>query len=202
MSQRRVASTKRRSARKLPVWLTPAERDAILLAAMTSAPRGVHAGAERNAAILALGLYAGLRVSEISKLDQGDVDLDQLLVHVREGKGAKDREVPLHREGAQIIRAYLSHRSSRLPPLFLSRQGNRISVRAIQRLVLNLASDAGLKKSVSPHKLRHTFATLLLDSGADLEVIRELLGHESIATTQIYLHTSTAATRRAVDRLT
>lgn len=208
-SQRRIASTKRRSRRprKLPVYLTAAERDAILEAAFDSAPRGVPAGAARNTAILAIGLYAGLRVSEICRLDVGDIDLDAGTIRVREGKGGKDRELPLHAFAGELVAAYLATRlpsdrmGGRGSPVFVSRQGSRIHPRTVQRMVAALATDAGLAKRVSPHKLRHTFATLLLEEDVDLRVIQELLGHASIATTELYLHISQRRKRGAVDRL-
>jgi site-specific recombinase XerD len=199
-SQRRFVRGKRRSE-KLPVYLTERERDLIIEAALESAPRGVPDGAIRNAAILAIGLFAGLRVSEIRHLDRVDVDLDGLTVRVREGKGAKDRELPLHRDAGVLVSAYLKTRADGDPALLLSRRGSRISVRAIQQLVRHLATDAGLAKKVSPHKLRHTFATLLLEKGTDLRTIQELLGHESVATTEIYTHTSHALKRVGIDKL-
>jgi site-specific recombinase XerD len=199
-SERLVSHGKRRSPR-LPIYLTEPERDAILEVALDSAPRGVPAGGIRNAAIIGVGLYAGLRVAEICHLDRTDVDLEVGTIRVREGKGGKDREVPLHTFAADLIRAYLSTRVDSEPALFVSRRRTRISVRAVQRMVVALAEDTGLAKHVSPHKLRHTFATLLLEADVDLRTIQELLGHESIATTEIYMHVSQSRKRGAVDRL-
>ncbi len=186
-------------SRRLPVHLTERERDLILDAARSTAPRGVHAGSERDVAILSMFLFGGLRVSEISHLDRDDVDLEDRVSRVRHGKGDKDRNVPLHRMAADAIATYLALRTDEDPALFLSRRGNRISVRALQRVVLRLAKSAELTKHITPHKLRHTFATLLLDRGQDIRVVQELLGHESLSTTEIYLHVSTARTRRAID---
>lgn len=151
-------------------------------------------------AFIAIGVYAGLRVSEIRNLDRTDVDLEELTVLVRHGKGDKDRELPLHRRAAAAITAYLDAREDKDPALILSRQGSRISVRALQRLVLAIAREAGLSKHVTPHKLRHTFATLLLEEDVDLRVIQELLGHESIATTELYVAVSQRRKRRGIDR--
>ena len=191
--------------RSLPVYLTERERDLLVEAALESAPRGVPAGALRDTAAIALGVYAGLRVSEIRALDRDDVDLEDLTVRVREGKGGKDREVPLHETAGQLVRAYLAerdqHHDAGHPALFISRRGKRISVRAIQRMLVRVARAAAISKRISPHKLRHTFATLLLESGADLRTVQELLGHASIATTEIYTHVSGPHRRRAVDRL-
>ncbi len=197
---RRLAHGKRRS-RRLPIYLTEHERDLILEVALDSAPRGVPNGGIRNAAILGIGLYAGLRVSEIVGLDVSDVDLDAGTIRVRHGKGDKDREVPLHAFAGDLIVEWLSGRLDTSPALFVSRQGTRLSVRAVQQMVGRLARDARLTKHITPHKLRHSFATLLLDRGADLRVIQELLGHESIATTEVYTHVSQARKREGIDRL-
>lgn len=199
MPQRRGIGNRRR--RRARIFLTDRERDDLLEVALDSAPRGVPNGGLRNAAILAIGVYAGLRVSEIRDLDQTDADLDGLSVFVRHGKGDKEREVPLHNWAAELVREYLSTRVDNAPALFVSRQGTRLSVRAIQRMVVRLAGDARLAKRITPHKLRHTFATLLLDEGEDIRVIQELLGHESIATTELYAHVTPRRKRGAVDRL-
>lgn len=182
------------------------------------------AGTLRDTAILAVGLYAGLRVSELRNLDRADVDLDALTVRVNHGKGDKDRELPLHQNAAAAVAAWLelydsyagtrdyplaSEHKNIIPngagsaetPLFVSRRGTRIGVRAVQRLVKRVVNSAGITKRISPHKLRHTFATLLLDKDADLRVVQELLGHESIATTEIYTAVSSARRRRFVDLL-
>jgi site-specific recombinase XerD len=199
-SQRRLAHTKRRS-RRLPVYLTERERDLVLEVALDSAPRGIPNGGIRNAAILAIGLYAGLRVSELVHLDVSDVDLETLTIRVRHGKGDKDRELPLHAFARDLVAEWVSSRMDSSPALFVSRQGSRLSVRAVQRMVVGVAGDARLAKHITPHKLRHTFATLLLDNEVDLRVIQELLGHESIATTEIYTHISQRRKRKGVDRL-
>ncbi len=190
-----------RRPRRLPVYLTEHERALIVDAAAQSAPRGVPAGALRAEAIVAIGVYAGLRVSEITHLDRGDVDLLARTIRVRQGKGGKDREVPAHQRVAAALLAYLSTRVDDDPALFLSRAGRRIGVRSVQRLVAQIATDAGLAKHITPHKLRHTFATALLDADVDLRTVQELLGHASIATTQIYTHVSNPRKQRAIDRL-
>jgi site-specific recombinase XerD len=193
---------KRRRPRKLPVYLTDTERDRILEAALDSAPRGVPDGALRNAAVIAVGVYCGLRVSEISFLDLGDVDLEALTVRVRQGKGRKDREVPLNPWAAQFVSAWVEARPDvETPALFLSREGQRLSVRMIRVIVGSLAKIAGISKPISPHKLRHTFATMLLERGADLRVIQELLGHASISTTEVYVHVAQERKRRETDKL-
>ena len=192
---------RRSRPKRLPVYLTERERDLVLKVARERAPRGVPNGALRDAAIVAVGVYAGLRVSEIRNLDRADVDLDALNIRVREGKGAKDREVPLHVEAGILVEEYLATRQDDDPAVFVSRLGRRMSVRSYQRLVANLAGSAELAKHITPHKLRHTFATLLLDADVDLRTVQELLGHESVATTQVYTHVSGRRRRTAIDRL-
>lgn len=159
------------------------------------------AGTLRDLAILIVGFYQGLRVSEIRNLDRSDVDLQAMTLLVRQGKGAKDRELPLHRETAWAIESYLAARVENDPALFLSRNGQRISARQIQRMTKDVAGGAGISKRVTPHKLRHTFATILLEKGVDTRVIQELLGHESLATTQIYVAVTQGPKREGVDRL-
>jgi site-specific recombinase XerD len=197
-----VAGRRRqRRPKKLPVHLAEHERDELLEAAADRAVRGAPAGTLRDLAILIVGAYQGLRVSEIRNLDRTDVDLQAGSLIVREGKGAKDRELPLHQQTAWAIAAYLSTRVDSHPALFLSRLGERISPRQIQRMVRAVADDAGITKRVTPHRLRHTFATLLLERGADTRVIQELLGHESLATTQIYTYVVQGPKRKAMDLL-
>jgi len=192
---------KSRKPRRLPVHLTEHERDELLEVAADRAPRGVPAGTLRDLAILVVGFYQGLRVSEIRNLDRSDVDLQAMSLLVRQGKGGKDRELPLHRETAWAIKAYLSTRVDSDPALFLSRNCARISARQIQRMTKELAGGAGISKRVTPHKLRHTFATLLLERGVDVRVIQELLGHENLQTTEIYTFVDRGPKREGVDRL-
>jgi site-specific recombinase XerD len=195
-SSRRSPRTTRRG-RKLPVYLTTTERDRVLRTASEGAGRGRLSGRDRDVAVLAIGLFAGLRVSEIRNLDRTDVDLDEMVIHVRQGKGSKDRDVELHELAASAVEKYLARRRDNNPALIMSRKGDRISVRALQRLVKTLAAEAGIHKSISPHKLRHSFATHLRQAGVELEVVQELLGHERIETTRIYSHVATPERRRA-----
>jgi site-specific recombinase XerD len=134
-------------------------------------------------------------------MDRSDVDFDAKTMLVREGKGGKDRELPLHDETAWALQTYLATRVDSQPALFLSRQRTRISARQIQRMVRAVADSAGITKRVTPHKLRHTFATLLLERGVDTRVIQELLGHESLSTTQIYTYVTQGPKREAMDKL-
>jgi site-specific recombinase XerD len=146
----------------------------------------------RNRALMELVYSAGLRSAEAVALDVADVDFEQELVRVR-GKGGKERVVPLGEEAAWWVARYLEHARSRLasgkePALFLSVRGRRLDTSTLRRV------------SPHPHRLRHAFATHLLEGGADLRTIQELLGHSSLSTTQIYSHVDGKRLRRVYDR--
>ncbi|MFQ5528757.1 MAG: tyrosine-type recombinase/integrase, partial [Gemmatimonadota bacterium] len=148
----------------------------------------------RDRAILELLYSSGLRLAELHGLDVDDVDLEAGTVRVL-GKGRKERITPIGREAAAAIRRYLEAdrsaggtRSGQW--LFTSRNGSRLSRRQIQRIVGRWLASATGGEKMSPHALRHTFATHLLDEGADLLAVKELLGHSSLSTTRIYTHTS------------
>ena len=136
-------------------------------------------------------LYGGgLRVSEVVGLDLGDLDLDEELVRVR-GKGRRERLSPVGGMAVHWIRAYLAARSPRVPDeraMFLNRYGDRLTVRSVGRLLEDHLARAGIRSDASPHTLRHSFATHLLDRGADLRSVQELLGHRNLTTTQVYTH--------------
>ncbi len=145
----------------------------------------------RDRAILELLYGAGLRVSELTSLDVDDLDLEDGFVRVL-GKGGKEREVPLGRFGCEAVAAYLTRtRPAFVGPTtrgacFLNTRGGRLTRQSVARIVGRAAGAAGIGRRVSPHDLRHSFATHLLDGGADVRVVQELLGHASVATTQIY----------------
>jgi site-specific recombinase XerD len=146
----------------------------------------------RNRALVELVYSAGLRSREAVDLNLGDVDFDQELVHVR-GKGGKERAVPLGEEAAHWLARYVrdgrpQHARGAVDALFLSVRGRRLDTSTLRRLVPH------------PHRLRHAFATHLLEGGADLRVIQELLGHSSLSTTQIYSHVDARRLRRVYDR--
>ncbi len=146
----------------------------------------------RDQALLEMLYGAGLRASEVVSLDVGNVDLDQRMVRVR-GKGNKDRIALFPVATAAAVRAYLDHERVAAKSgmaLFTNHQGGRLTTRTVQNVLKRWAKMAGLPTDVSPHTLRHTFATHLLDGGADLKTVQQLLGHESLATTQIYTHIS------------
>lgn len=193
--------SRRTRPKKLPVHLTKWERDDLLKTASGRMPRGVRSGSLRDLALLTLAVYQGLRVAEICGLDREDLDFRAMTLFVREGKGAKDRELPLHPMVAAAVQAYLDSRTDDHRALFPSRQSGRLSTGQVRRLTKAIAAEAGIKKWVSPHKLRHSFATLLVESGADLQVVQELLGHSDISTTTIYTFVADERKRRAMDGL-
>lgn len=144
----------------------------------------------RDRAILELLFSSGLRVSELVGLDRDHVNLKRREFMVR-GKGQKDRPIFISPEAAKWIDHYLKKRPDNMPALFVNYSGkvaNRLTARSIQRLVARYARLAGITKHVSPHTLRHSFATDLLMNGADLRSVQAMLGHSNIATTQIYTH--------------
>ncbi len=146
----------------------------------------------RNRALVELVYSAGLRSAEAVSLDLGDVDFEQELVHVRHGKGGKDRVVPLGEEAARLVALYLREARPLLArgaenALFLSARGRRLDTSTLRRTVAH------------PHRLRHAFATHLLEGGADLRTIQELLGHASLSTTQRYSHVDAKRLRRVYD---
>lgn len=151
----------------------------------------------RDRAIIALLYSSGLRVSELAHLDRNHINLERREFMVR-GKGQKDRLVFIDDGSAELIAQYLHRRTDTLQPLFIRYGGHesldqsgdfgRLTPRSIQRIVSNYARLAGITKHVSPHTLRHSFATDLLMNGADIRSVQTLLGHSNIATTQIYTH--------------
>jgi integrase/recombinase XerC len=142
---------------------------------------------ERDVAILELLYATGLRVSELAGLDVDAIDRDARTVRVL-GKGRKERMVPYGAGAARALDAYLGRRAARSGPVFTTARGRRLGVRSIRAIVGRAAAAAGVTRRVTPHTLRHTFATHLLDGGADLRVIQELLGHSRLSTTQRYTH--------------
>ena len=181
----------------LPAVLSVEEVTAILESVDLKAPFG-----KRNRAILEVLYSCGLRVSEAAGLRISHVHLDEGFVDVI-GKGDKQRLVPMGEVAANAIRAYLEDRpepASRAwdDYLFLSRFGKPLSRVSLFNLVKEQAMAAGIQKEISPHTFRHSFATHLIENGADLRTVQEMLGHESILTTEIYTHIDTRTWHRAV----
>ena len=189
-----------RIPKRLPRYLTVAEVEALLAVPDTATPRGL-----RDRAIIEVLYGAGLRVSELAGLDVVDVDLVQAQVRVM-GKGAKERIGLLGRLAVQAVRVYLGQGWPKLVgkqstgALWLNHRGGRLTVRGVALILSKAGEQAGVRTPVSPHVLRHSFATHLLDGGADLRVVQELLGHASLATTQIYTHVSQSRAREVYGR--
>lgn len=192
-----VSSPKRE--RRLPKVLGKEQLTAIIDAADSDAPQGL-----RDRAILELLYAAGLRLAEVVGLDTGGLDLHEQVVRVR-GKGNKERIVVIGRPAAEALQRYLREGRSKLSragetALFVNRDGRRLSGRSVQKIVRRHALKAGLDQRVFPHLLRHSFATHLLDGGAELRVVQELLGHASANTTQIYTHVTEEQQRETLER--
>lgn len=194
-----------RTERKLPGWLTRSDVDRMFVLAENRAAEGGFRGA-RDLAILETFYATGMRVSELQGLSPTDIDLVADHVKVR-GKGRKERIVPLGSAAVRALRRYETRRLDLLgtcdrpdrQALFVSASGRRLSTRRIQGLVreyLDAVADAG---ELSTHSLRHSFATHLLDAGADLMAVKELLGHASLSTTRIYTHTSRERLKKVYD---
>lgn len=165
-------------------------------ALLDAQPNDKHA--TRDQAILELLYASGLRVSEVVRLELRQLDLDARQATVL-GKGNKERIVLLNLSASDAIRSYLAERpSSEEPQVFVSKSGRPLNPRAVQRIIHARALAVGLDPKTSPHTLRHSFATHLLDRGADLKTVQQLLGHESLATTQVYTHVSVERLRDAV----
>jgi site-specific recombinase XerD len=163
----------------------------------------------RDRAILELLFSSGLRVSELVGLNRGHVNTDRREFMVR-GKGQKDRPIFISKRAADMIKAYLAYRLDNLPPLFLSYSRNnvvstsgnyrRLTSRSIQRIIEKYAKLAGITKHVSPHTMRHSFATDLLMNGADIRSVQAMLGHSNIATTQVYTHVTDAHLKEVYEK--
>jgi integrase/recombinase XerD len=171
--------------RRLPNVLSVEEVAKLIAQPDTKTARGL-----RDHAMLELVYAAGFRVSELVGLARGDLNLDLGLVRCV-GKGSKERVVPVGRPAIKAVKAYLASRRDAAPALFLGNKGRPLTRVAFWRIVGRYARQAGIRAPISPHTFRHSFATHMLDGGADLRAIQELLGHASIATTQIYTHVST-----------
>ncbi|HDH01327.1 MAG TPA: tyrosine recombinase XerC, partial [Nitrospirae bacterium] len=153
-------------------------------------PKGDTFQAARDKAILELLYSSGLRVSELSTLDINDFDIKDYLVRVK-GKGKKERIIPVGEKAVEAIKTYLPERvllKKKSQALFLNNRGGRLTQRSVRRIVEKYSRMIALAGHLSPHALRHTFATHLLHGGADLRSIQELLGHSSLSTTQKYTH--------------
>lgn len=157
-----------------------------------------HPAAARDRAILEMLYATGARVAELCGLDLGDLDRAGDTIRVR-GKGAKERVIPVGDAALRALDAYLRARGNADGPLFENVRGGRLTVRSVHRVVKARSRAAGLTRRVTPHTLRHTFATHMLDAGADLRLIQDLLGHSRLSTTQRYTHVSADHLMRVYD---
>jgi integrase/recombinase XerC len=190
-----------RKPRSLPHFLSSEEIGRLLTAPSLEDPSGL-----RDRAILEVLYSAGLRVSELAGLNEADLDLGEETLRVR-GKGRRERISPIGSFAARALKKWLavrrlSTREKQGPeaPVFVNKFGRRLTTRSIARMLEKYLAASGLDQRTTPHTLRHSFATHLLDRGADIRSVQELLGHKSLVTTQIYTHVTTAGLRAAYER--
>ena len=190
-----------RIGRKLPDTLALKEIDLMVASIDLTNPLG-----ERNRAIIETLYSCGLRVSELTDLKISDLFFKEGFIKVT-GKGNKQRFVPIGLNTQKFIKLYIHHKRSLLniaseymDTLFLNQRGKKLTRAMIFTIVKKLAKKVGLKKSISPHTFRHTFATHLLENGADLRAIQMMLGHESITTTEIYMHIDKSHLKQVMDK--
>ena len=160
----------------------------------------------RDWAMLEVMYSTGVRVSELVGLDVTDVDFDEAILHIR-GKGRRERLAPAGQQALDAIRQYTAKRGQPKPgesvdqqALFVNKSGQRLSTRSVRRKLDKYLAQANLDPSISPHTLRHTFATHMLNKGADLRSVQELLGHRSLSTTQVYTHLTTGRLKEVYDK--
>jgi integrase/recombinase XerD len=189
-----------RPGRRLPSLLSRAEVEALLVQPDPRRPAG-----RRDRAMLELLYATGLRVSELVSLELNDVNLETRVLVAR-GKGSKERLVPVGGPAAESVRAYLAGareallRGRRSKHLFVTPRGGPMTRQGFAKIVARCARGAGIRRRISPHKLRHSFATHLLEGGADLRSVQAMLGHADVSTTQIYTHVDRTHVRRLYDR--
>jgi len=187
--------------KRLPDYLAPQQVKALLAAPDATVPQG-----QRDRAIMEVLYASGLRVSELVSLNLSNLDLQHGVLRVW-GKGAKERLALLGEPACRALEHYIQDGRSKLikehratNALFLNRLGSRLSTRSVSNILDKYAKLAGLERRVTPHVMRHTFATHLLDGGADLRTVQELLGHANLSTTQIYTHVSQARAKEVYRR--
>jgi len=187
-----------RSGRSLPHFLSSAELEQLFASPPSDKPMGL-----RDRAILETMYSAGLRVSEVVGLDDEDLDFAAGVLRVR-GKGRRERLSPVGSFAIKALRHWLPVRTlaekKDATPVFVNKYGRRLTTRSVARMLEKYLKQTGLDSRTTPHSLRHSFATHLLDRGADIRSVQELLGHKSLVTTQIYTHVSTTALREVYER--
>ena len=187
--------------KSLPKPLSPAEMDTLLAEpAKLSTPEAM-----RDAAMLELLYACGMRVSELIDLNVNDVNLKAGFVRCL-GKGSKERIIPVHERASECVKKYIAESRPSLlhckdeDALFLNRRGDRLTRQGFWLILKGYAKAAGIKKAVTPHTLRHSFATHVLNGGADLRAVQELLGHANISSTQIYTHLTSEHVRQSYNK--
>nr|HRJ49150.1 tyrosine-type recombinase/integrase [Phycisphaerales bacterium] len=195
-----------RQGKRLPKAISIEQVEQLLVAPADSDVLG-----RRDRAMLETMYSTGIRVSELIGLNYDELDVANECLRVR-GKGRKERVVPLGSHAIEAIRRYMDmvladarysaywSEGSRVKPLFLNKHGGRLSSRSVRRKLDKYLKQVGLDPTISPHTLRHSFATHLLDNGADLRSVQELLGHQSLSTTQVYTHLTTQRLQDAYNR--
>jgi integrase/recombinase XerC len=194
-----VGLTLPKKNRKLPKFLTIQQIES-LLSAPISGPLSNSLAAWRDKAILETFYSGGLRIHELVQLNDDDIDMLGEVVRVR-GKGKKERLAPLGGPAIETLQKYMELRSRNARgPLFVNRFGGRMTARSVQRMLKKYLLAVGLDPSLTPHKLRHSFATHMLDAGADLRSVQELLGHANLSTTQIYTHVTPERLKKVYEK--
>jgi len=195
-----VGLTMPKLQRKLPKFLTIQQIDALLDAPLADKKPDSQLAVWRDKAILEVLYSGGLRIHELTGLNDDDLDVLGEVVRVR-GKGKKERLTPLGAPAIAAVQKYLELRQrGARGPLFVNRFGGRLTPRSVQRMLKKYLIAAGLDPSLTPHKLRHSFATHMLDAGADLRSVQELLGHANLSTTQIYTHITPERLKKVYDK--
>jgi len=193
-----------KQSKRLPKAITVDQIEKLL-----AAPNDRELLGARDRAILETLYSTGMRVSEVVGLNRGDLNPSGACVHIR-GKGRRERVAPLGTHALKSLEHYLKmldadlagsgQQSKDSDPLFVNKNGTRLSSRSVRRKVAKYLVEAGLDPDISPHTIRHSFATHLLDNGADLRSVQELLGHQSLSSTQVYTHLTSARLRQAYDK--
>ncbi len=186
-----------KAEKRLPSVLTEDETEKLL-----SAAKGTDFFSLRDRVIMEMIYSSGLRVNELVSLNAKDIDYVNEEVKVL-GKGGKERIIPVGSVALNILSGYMKELRKRHPagsPLFVNKRGGRLTTRSVEYMIIKYARLAGIQKEVTPHTLRHSFATHLLDRGADLRSVQELLGHSNLSTTQIYTHLSVSKLKREYEK--
>lgn len=193
-----------KQAKRLPKAITVDQIEKLL-----AAPNDQELLGSRDRAILETLYSTGMRVSEVVGLNRVDLNVPGACVHIR-GKGRRERVAPLGSHSIKSLEHYMKMLDAEIAssgetardddPLFVNKNGTRLSSRSVRRKVAKYLTEAGLDPDISPHTIRHSFATHLLDNGADLRSVQELLGHQSLSSTQVYTHLTSARMRQAYDK--